>query len=140
MGSHSNSGSGHLRLLVRHLEAENEHQLPETLATLTLDCVFDDVSLQEQFHGHEGASRYYRMWWDAFDTLVTPEHLHLAGDVAVAETTWRGIHTGSFLGIPPSSREIAIPVVIIVHIRDNLMASERLYWDRFRLHEQLGTT
>jgi hypothetical protein len=31
----------------RHFEAENAFRLPETLETLTADCVFEDVPLGE---------------------------------------------------------------------------------------------
>jgi steroid delta-isomerase-like uncharacterized protein len=126
-----------IELLGRHLEAENGHCLADTLATLTRDCVFEDMALGQTFHGHEGATSYYRMWWDAFDTAITPERLHLAGDTAVAETTWRGSHVGEFLGIAPTKQTIDVPIIIVVEIRDGLMAVERLYWDRLRLIDQL---
>jgi hypothetical protein len=31
-----------------------------------------------------------------------------------------------------------LPVIIVVDLRDGLMAKERLYWDRGRLEDQLG--
>ena len=127
-------------LLSRHLEAENRHDLPDTLATLSDDCLFRDLSLGQDFHGHDGAREYYQMWWDAFDTVVTPERLHLAGDTAVAETIWRGTHTGEFLGIAPTGRRIDVPVIIVVELSDGLMLSERLYWDRLRLLDQVMPT
>lgn len=126
-----------LELLGRHLEAENAHRLAETLATLSPDCTFDDIALGQTFHGHDGAAVYYSMWWNAFDTVVTPERLHLAGDTAVAETTWQGAHTGEFLGIAPTGRHIDVPVIIVVELRNGLMAGERFYWDRARLFDQL---
>ena len=79
------------KLLARHLEAENAHRLAGTLGTLAPDCLFEDVALGRRFDGHEGAAAYYRMWCDGFETEVSPERLYFArGDVAVAETTWRG--------------------------------------------------
>ena len=124
-------------LLARHLEAENGHRLVDTLATLSEDCVFSDVALGQTFCGHSGAATYYRMWWDAFDMEVAPERLHLAGGTAVAETTWRGTHVGDFLGIAATGKTIDLPVIIVVELRDGLMASERLFWDRLSLFDQL---
>lgn len=49
-------------LLAKHLAAENAHQLDETLATLTEDCVFDDKALGKKFYGRAGAGEYYKAW------------------------------------------------------------------------------
>lgn len=125
-------------VLHQHLEAENAHHLEDTLDTLTPDCVFEDIALGDRFTGHEGAARYYRMWWSAFATEVVPERLHLADGVAVAETTWRGVHVGVFADMAPTLRRIELPVAIIVTLQGSLIAGERLYWDRARLLEQLA--
>jgi steroid delta-isomerase-like uncharacterized protein len=131
--------SDYVELLGRHLDAENRHDLADTLATLTNDCVFEDLALDQHFEGHSGATAYYRMWWDAFDTEVTPEQLHLVEPAtAVAETTWRGKHGGPFLGIAPTGRSIAVPVILVAELRDGLMSGERIYWDRATVLEQLG--
>jgi SnoaL-like polyketide cyclase len=60
------------------------------------------------------------------------------GDVAVAETTWRGVHVGPFLDVPATKRRIEIPVILVISARDGLMAGERLYWDRATLADQLN--
>jgi steroid delta-isomerase-like uncharacterized protein len=129
----------HVSLLRRHLEAENAHRLEDTLATLTEDCVFDDRALGKVFHGHAGAAEYYERWWRAFDPIVTREDLFATtGGGAIAETRWRGRHVGTFLGIEATGLEIDLPVAIFVDFRDDLMAGERLYWDRGTLWHQLG--
>jgi steroid delta-isomerase-like uncharacterized protein len=131
--------SDYQELLRRHLDAENRHDMDDTLATLTTDCVFEDLALGERFEGHAGATAYYRMWWDAFDTEVTPERLHLVEPAtAVAETTWRGKHGGAFMGIEPTGRSIEVPVILVAELRDGLMGGERIYWDRATVLVQLG--
>ena len=124
-------------LLDRHLIAENAHELEGTLATLTDDCVFVDFALGRRWEGRDGAAEHYRMWWDAFDVHVEGRQLHLAGDVAIAETTWVGEHVGEFLGIAPTHREVRFDVAVFVELRDGLMAGERFYWDRAAVVEQL---
>jgi len=126
-----------MRLLGRHLDAENAHQMDETLATLAPDCVFVDYALDRRWEGHDGAAEHYRMWWDAFDTHVEGHRLHLAGDVAIAETTWEGTHVGEFLGIAPTGRKVRFEVAVFVDLRDGLMATERFYWDRAGVVDQL---
>lgn len=130
--------SARLHLLQRHLSAENDHDLEATLATLTEDVVFADTALAMTWTGHTGAAAHYRMWWDAFDTEVTGERLHLADTSAAAETIWRGVHIGPFLGIGPTGRTIELPVVVIVEFGNGLLAGERFYWDRAKLAEQLA--
>ena len=126
-----------LALLARHLDAENAHDLDDTLATLADDCVFVDSALGT-FHGHAGATEYYRLWWDAFDNEVTPEELHVVdAHTAVAETRWRGTHVGPFLGVEPTDRPVDVPVAIVVEVREGVMATERLYWDARSVVESL---
>jgi hypothetical protein len=47
------------RLLRTHMQAENAHRMQETLATLTPDCLFEDLALGQVFRGHAGAREYY---------------------------------------------------------------------------------
>jgi steroid delta-isomerase-like uncharacterized protein len=127
------------QLLRRHLEAENARRMDDTLATLTADCVFDDRALGRVFHGRDGAADYYRMWWDAFAPTVSPEHLYWRDDGGiVAETRYRGVHDGLYLGIEPTGREIDVPVLILAHFADGLMAGERFYYDLATIGRQLG--
>lgn len=126
-------------LLARHTEAENAHHLADTLATLTPDCTFEDVALGLTLTGHEGASRYYRMWWEGLDVTVDVENVLAVADqpVVVAETTWQGRHVGPFLDIPATNREVMVPVVIIARLDEGLLAHERLYWDRQHVLDQI---
>ncbi|MBO0792152.1 MAG: ester cyclase [Ktedonobacteraceae bacterium] len=127
------------QLLLTHMQAENAHQMQETLATLTQDCLFEDMALRQIFQGHDGARTYYQTWWDAFSTTAHPERVYYTDqDFAVAEIRFQGTHTGSFLGIEPTGRKVDIPTAIFVTFRDGLMAGERMYWDATTLLRQLG--
>ena len=57
---------------------------------------------------------------------------------AVAETRWRGYHSGQFLAIDATGREIDVPVAIFVTFgEDDLMAGERFYYDLATIRRQL---
>ena len=127
-----------LRLLDRHLSAENAHDLSGTLSTLVPDCEFVDETLGIRWSGHDGAAAHYTMWWNAFDLEVTGERLHLAGESAVAETTWRGTHVGQFADVAATGSEVEFSVAVVITFRDGLMAGERFYWDAAGLARQLG--
>ena len=126
-------------LLIRHLKAENAHQLAETLATLTEDCIFDDRTLGRVFRGREGAGRYYQMWWDAFGQTVQSERRHVpAPDQCIVEVRFQGRHIGPFLGLTPTGRSIDLPIAIFIDLKDGLMSGERFYWDMATMLRQLG--
>src|SRR5262245_7048118 len=127
--------------LVRHLTAENAHRLEETLATLTEDCVFEDVALQKTFRGHAGAAEYYRMWWSSFQIKVQLQGVSrhwISDDLFVSETSYAGTHVGEFLGIPPTERPIQFRFVVFVTFRAGLFAGERFYYDLGTLLRQIG--
>ena len=131
----------YLQLVQKHMEAENAHRMEETLATLTPDCLFEDMALEQVFRGHAGAREYYQTWWDAFSTTAHPERGYFTDqDFAVAEVHFQGTHTGSFLGIEPTGRQVDIPTAIFVTFRDGLMAGERMYWDVASMLRQLGVS
>ncbi|HYM30549.1 MAG TPA: ester cyclase [Candidatus Cybelea sp.] len=133
--------SDYRALLARHLAAENQHRLDDVLATLTPDCVFRDFALAQSFRGHEGAGRYYRLWWDAFGHVVAREKLHEAGERScIAEVRFQGRHDGPFLGIPATGRAIDLPIAIVVDLGETLMSGERFYWDMATLLRQIGRT
>jgi len=122
-----------------HVIAETDHQMAETLATLTEDCIFDDRAFNHVWHGREGASAYYAMWWQAFG--VKPEtgaRYAPREDLLVVETTFVGRHTGTFLGVAPTDRDVAVPMTIFVDFRDGLLSGERFYWSLSSLMQQIG--
>ncbi len=126
-------------LVGKHLKAENQHLMDETLATLHPDCVFEDVALGLIYRRREGAQAYYRMWWDAFsiDVRGIARHWSTEGNM-VAETTYVGEHSGSFYGLAPTGRAINIRLAVVISFKDGLMLGERFYYDAAGLLNQLG--
>jgi steroid delta-isomerase-like uncharacterized protein len=128
-----------LETLNRHLRAENEHRMDETLGTLHPDCIFEDRALGQNFHGRKGAETYYRLWWDAFDLKVVSERRHKTEDGAIiSEARYQGIHKGEFLGHAASGKRVDFPLAVIITFRDNLLAGERFYYDVNSLLRQIG--
>jgi len=127
------------KVLIAHVEAETEHRMDDTLATLTEDCVFDDRALGRTWHGREGARDYYRMWWDGFaikpegSTRFTP-----SDDMLIVETRFVGTHQGHFLGIAPTGKPVDVPMAIFVSFAGGLMSGERFYWNPADLMAQVG--
>ena len=128
-------------VLRRHVEAESEHRMEDTLATLTEDCVFEDHALGSVWHGREGARAYYRMWWDAFGIRPHTTARHApAPDLMIVETRFKGRHDGVFLDLAPTGREVDVPMTIFVNLANGLLRGERFYWNLGTLLEQIGVT
>jgi steroid delta-isomerase-like uncharacterized protein len=131
----------HLALVAKHLAAENEHRMAETLETLHPDCVFEDVAMGKIYRGRAGAEEYYRRWWTAFDFKVQGKKRHFTEEgVLIAETSYLGKHVGDFFGLPPTQQPIELRLCVIIGFRDGLMDGERFYYDLAGLLRQLGVT
>ena len=59
-------------------------------------------------------------------------------DTVVIEATMHGRHTGDFLGIPPTGREVALRSIHIVRYRDGREVETWALQDRLGLMQQLG--
>jgi steroid delta-isomerase-like uncharacterized protein len=126
-------------VLRRHVSAECNFDMPGTLATLTHDCVFEDMAVGIQYHGHDGARRYYQEWWNAFGNAPSNSQLNVVSDRhLIVETRFLGKHCGPYQGMAASNRVIDLPVVIFVAFRDGLMSGERFYYDRATLLAQIN--
>jgi steroid delta-isomerase-like uncharacterized protein len=126
-------------VLLRHVTAETEHRMEETLATLSADCVFDDRAFGRVWRGREGARAYYRMWWDGFGIKPVGSTRHApSDDRLIVETRFQGRHVGAFLGVPPTGREVDVPIAIFVEFGGGLMTGERFYWNLGTLLQQIG--
>jgi steroid delta-isomerase-like uncharacterized protein len=128
------------KIVSTHLGFENKHLLSETIATLHPDCVFEDLPLGLTYKGHTGAAEYYKTWWQAFSIEVKgiARHWTTEGNM-VAETTYLGVHDGSFHGLPATGRTIELRLAVVIGFRDGLMLGERFYYDLSSLLSQLGT-
>ncbi len=129
------------QLVMRHLKAENAHDLEGTLATLHPECRFDDLATGQSWFGHEGAAAHYRQWWSTFDVEVarSPGQITAwSADGRLSEATWRGRHIGRFLGIEPTGRTIVQPFVVVLSFRDGLMSGERFHYDLASLLRQIA--
>lgn len=56
----------------------------------------------------------------------------------IYEMTFRGTHTGTFRGIPPTGRRGEIKGVVVFPMKDGKALGERIYMDGLSLLTQLG--
>ena len=87
----------------------------------------------------EGVLGLFRMLRGGFPDLHAEIHDQLVdGDKVVTRKTFHGTHTGEFMGIAPTGREVAWDVIDIVRVHENLMVEHWNVVDALALMTQLG--
>ncbi len=87
----------------------------------------------------EGHSQFGAMFYRAFPNL----HHRIEETVAEADKvtvhfTLHGAQTGDFAGIPPTGREVAVPAIAILSLREGKVYRLRAVFDQMGLMRQLG--
>lgn len=89
--------------------------------------------------GREGVKWVAKMFQEAFTNWRTEiEGVIAEGDTVAFWGTGRGVHTGTFMGVPGSGREISIPGMHIIKIRNGKIAEHWSYNDQMGTMHQLG--
>ncbi len=113
------------------------------------DPTFNDV-LIEDYHDHDPARpqdaigmdairREVGMWRAAFDFSFTVEDQMAQGDRVCTRWTWNGRHTGDFMGIPATGKEVSMTGCTIHRCTPDGKITEGWWqYDRLGLMEQLG--
>ena len=92
-----------------------------------------------QAPGLEGVVQAFTMLRAAFsDFQITPEDVIAEGDKVVARVTIRAKHTGTFMGIPPTGKEVAQTGIDIVRIAGGKAVERWGEFDNVGLMQQLG--
>ncbi len=89
--------------------------------------------------GKDGAIAIFSAFLDAFDDFrVEVDDILDAGDSVVGRYTYRGRHTGEFLGIPASGAEIEMHSIDIWRVSDDQLVE---HWDELNnleFFQQIG--
>jgi len=89
--------------------------------------------------GIAGVKAFHDAFHAAFSGLHADIHQQVAeDDMVVTRKTFRGTHTGDFMGIPPTGKEVELGVIDIVRIRDGQIAEHWNQLDQLGLLRQLG--
>jgi steroid delta-isomerase-like uncharacterized protein len=90
--------------------------------------------------GPEGFKQVATAFLTGFpDSKLTIEDLIAEDDRVVVRFTVRGTHLGDFAGIPPTNRQIALPVIMVNQISHGKMAESWEVVDQLALYQALGS-
>jgi carboxymethylenebutenolidase len=135
-----------VELWERHTASEFEHRDADlAVSTMVVDATVMHLPTMSGGVGKECLRRYYA---DVFipgipaDTTSEPIARSVGDGVIVDQFIMRMTHdrTMPFLlpGLAPTGQTLEVPTVVVVKFRDELMQSERLYWDQAGVLSQLG--
>jgi predicted ester cyclase len=99
------------------------------VSALRPDAVFVDVTSGLRWEGREAISRMVEtLYRVAFDAHVEDARLIVGLDGAVLEATFVGRHIAEFAGLPPTGREVRVPMAVVYDLVDGEIAGARVHF------------
>jgi steroid delta-isomerase-like uncharacterized protein len=127
------------RVWQRHLMAENRRNLDALLDNLCADPIYKIMAISATYKGRDQVEQFYA---DLFAGIPEANfelvNAFVGEEGVVAESILRGAQRGSWLGIPPTQREVVLPMAIVVPMMHGQILGQRLYFDLATLARQLG--
>ncbi len=129
-----------------HMAAEFElRDIERTMGTMVDDPYLNHVAVMTGGRGAAEVRRFYEEHfiprWPA-DTSAVPVSRTIGRDRVVDEMVMRFTHDieMDFMlpDVPPSGREVQLPVAAVVGVRDGRVTHEHIYWDQATILVQVG--
>lgn len=99
----------------------------------------DHNPMPGQAPGLDGFKQMMSMFFNAFpDMQVTAEDMIAEGDKVVTRMTARGTHSGEFMGVAPTGKQITIKGIDINRVAGSKMTEHWEEFDMLGLMQQLG--
>jgi steroid delta-isomerase-like uncharacterized protein len=121
------------------VDAWNTHDPERTVALLTEDHVYEDVTFGAVNRGPAETQQFFASAFAAFPDL----HFEATAAVVSAEQgalewTMTGTHRGDMPGMPATGKAFTVRGATVFEITGNKLRSVRDYWDAATLLRQLG--
>ncbi len=129
-----------------HIKYEFEtRNYEDTLDTMVPDSYVNHIPTLTGGVGKEQLAEFYSKRFIPQmppDTEMTPVSRTVGGDRLVDEMIFKFTHTiemdWMLPGVPPTGKRVEVPLVAIVHFREDKLAHEHIYWDQASVLVQLG--
>jgi steroid delta-isomerase-like uncharacterized protein len=107
---------------------------------LAEDVIVHDQAQDRAFTGRAAVQAFLRATFvDGFsDVVLTPQTVVADEQAAALELTFRGRHSGRFMGLPATGRVAIVPMTIVCRIAQGQIHQATLYYDAGALLRQLG--
>jgi len=98
-----------------------------------------NTNREDVARGREGFKKVAQTFYSAFpDLKSTIEDIIAADDKVVVRWVTRGTHSGSFMGIAPTNRQVTVTGITIDRIADGKIAESWTSWNVMDLIQQIG--
>lgn len=120
------------RLWIAHSIAEDTHDIPGLMATLTEDCVYMVVNTGTVWQGKAGATQFYQQLLTAFPDIHFDLQNIVIGPQGVFEEAFAtGTYQMQWLNMPPPEGqrlEFAVTIFFPWDPKHRLFSGERVYF------------
>ena len=115
---------------------DSEHTDTSVLAE---DVVFTSMNIAEEDRGPESVLQSLNyIYHVAFDARFELTNLIVDGGIGAAEADFVGEHIGEFAGIPPTHKQVRVPLCVVYEVEDDKIKRARIYFEMPAMFEQLG--
>jgi predicted ester cyclase len=122
-----------------HRDAEFEQRFDDLIATVHPDACWEDVPTGSLRRGIDGVSRHYAAYFKAFPGWsLQRRSFHDAGKHLLSESFLIVQHDGPWYEVPPSHREVRLPLAVVFYFKEGKVLGEREYYDRLTWRRLLG--
>jgi steroid delta-isomerase-like uncharacterized protein len=127
------------RVWQRHVLAEHHRSIDDLLETLGNDPIYKIMATNATFKGRDQVAQFYSRLFEGIPNAAFElVNAFVSEEGVVEEAILRGTQRGLLFGIPPTGREIALPMTIVIPILNSQIMGERLYFDLATLARELG--
>ena len=111
----------------------------DDLSVLADDVTYTNMGTGEEYRGREAIAGLLRDFYHGtFDARTETINTAIADGHALFEGYVVGTHTGTFLGIPPTGKQIALRGLAYYRLEGGKIAEDEPIVDQFSLLQQLG--
>lgn len=126
-------------LVATRQDAMNRHDVAGLSRLFAADCRVESPTAGGVVKGRPAVDDINRAWMTGFpDVVFSTDDLLVEGETLAWIITASGTDTGGFMGLPPTGKEFALPMVILSTLRDGRIADERRIYDFTSMLVQVG--
>jgi steroid delta-isomerase-like uncharacterized protein len=123
------------RLFEEILSKGDDNAIGEVVAA---DYSEHDPANEVDTRGADGMRREFEGYRSAFDFQFTVEDQLAEGDQVATRWSFRGTHTGEFLGIAPTGNQVALTGITVFRFGDGMIQEAWWNWDTLGMLRQIG--